>query len=750
MMINNKTVLLSLFIISIGVLVTFSGLGEDITNTELEWMHKFRGPAKPPDEIAIISIENYTSNYLQEPAEIHTRIRKNNIKLLNALGQYDTSVLAYDIFFEKPRVEQIDRQFAATIRNYDNILLVQKMHWNERFDYLQNPLALFSQSPMALAPFPLPKIPVKVNYFWPFFNVVTPQFDGERNCNGAFGFFDSANNQSAEHSQQQSLEVSQVASMPVAVMLLHALNSFGRGEFVELLKTVEPEQFRALPDVINNAAAFCELSGSLRLALKGNRKLLDKLAQYAAGRDNAALLKTVFTIYSDTDKAYLNYYGPQKTIPTYFFSDLFDAGGQAIAAQFEKLENKIIFIGGVDKTAIDQVDGFPSVFTTDSGVDLSGVEIAATATANLLGQEVVKKFSHFEQFLVIAVFGFLLSQVSLLITGTRSLIVLATIAGIYFLLCSMLFKHLQILAPFFVPLCIQLILVVVISQCYKYLVYRKSLGYYLPPSAKLKFEKTLVSTNKNELINAVCLITDIADYTRLSERINPDALADYQNKYFTLLSNTVKKYSGETIATIGDSFTAIWTDQDDMDANRRHACLAATTLHDVVAQFNRENQDLDFQTRIGLHQGYVAVGNIGGGGHYSYTISGDVINTTSRIESLNKILGTKVLASEDVVKHNDTIPARKLGTFKLKGKLKFVVIYQLLTPTDENLNYLEFDKGMRAIEQGNWDEAYSCFKNHNRNYPQDGPGQFYLNLTEHHLDQPESTVYQYPVVIDKK
>src|SRR6185312_11013253 len=55
-----------------------------------------------------------------------------------------------------------------------------------------------------------------------------------------------------------------------------------------------------------------------------------------------------------------------------------------------------------------------------------------------------------------------------------------------------------------------------------------------------------------------------------------------------------------------------------------------------------------FRTRIGLHTGLAVVGNVGGRDRINYTLVGAVANQASRLESLNKVYGTEVLASGEV------------------------------------------------------------------------------------------------------
>ena len=73
-------------------------------------------------------------------------------------------------------------------------------------------------------------------------------------------------------------------------------------------------------------------------------------------------------------------------------------------------------------------------------------------------------------------------------------------------------------------------------------------------------------------------------------------------------------------------------------------------------------------TRIGLNAGDAIVGNVGGSGRFAYSVVGDCVNTASRLETLNKQVGTRIIAASAVIDGLDEIVTRPLGRFQLFGK----------------------------------------------------------------------------------
>ena len=104
----------------------------------------------------------------------------------------------------------------------------------------------------------------------------------------------------------------------------------------------------------------------------------------------SALLEALIRLYEGPDNFYLNFYGPPGTIPTISYYQV--VSGSAVADQSQSIDfrGKTVFVGVSELTKPLKEDSFPTVFGRDDGVDLSGVEIAATAFANMLTGHAVR------------------------------------------------------------------------------------------------------------------------------------------------------------------------------------------------------------------------------------------------------------------------------------------------------------------------------------------------------------------------
>ncbi len=222
----------------------------------------------------------------------------------------------------------------------------------------------------------------------------------------------------------------------------------------------------------------------------------------------------------------------------------------------------------------------------------------------------------------------------------------------------------------------------------------------------------------------------------------PDALLTFMNRYYKVLFEPVHAHAGVVSDVIGDAMLAVWTAPESDINLRARACHAALEIERNVDRFNAGNAT-PLPTRIGLHAGILAVGDLGAMDHFEYRAVGDIVNTASRIEGVNKTLNTRILVSEAVMEGTTEFVTRELGVFRLVGKQKPVALHELLgrigesDPTEERL-LQEFAAGMVSYRNEEWQQAVAIFENVLKLSPADGPAGFYLDLCKRYaLDPPE-------------
>ena len=160
-----------------------------------------------------------------------------------------------------------------------------------------------------------------------------------------------------------------------------------------------------------------------------------------------------------------------------------------------------------------------------------------------------------------------------------------------------------------------------------------------------------------------------------------------------------------------------------------------------MRRFNESLETVKLPTRVGVHAGQVFLGNIGAGRHYAYSAAGDAVNTASRLEGLNKQLGTAILVSEEAIRDLGGFLTREAGTFRLKGKIQPIVVHELLcrgedsTAAQRNTCCL-FSEALRAFRSQAWNEAEALFSRAIKSSGEDGLSAFYLRLCEQYRRNP--------------
>jgi adenylate cyclase len=180
---------------------------------------------------------------------------------------------------------------------------------------------------------------------------------------------------------------------------------------------------------------------------------------------------------------------------------------------------------------------------------------------------------------------------------------------------------------------------------------------------------------------ATILLSDIRSFTSISEKVEPEEVVEFLNRYFNIMVDVVVKYEGRLDKFIGDAILAVFGDAMPHEDDARRAVLTALEMREQLAKFNIERQHEGKEPlRIGIavHTGEVVAGNIGSEHKTEYTVIGDTVNLTSRMESLNKEFHTDILISESTYQEvKDLVEVQELSEVPIRGKEKPVKLYAL-------------------------------------------------------------------------
>jgi adenylate cyclase len=185
-------------------------------------------------------------------------------------------------------------------------------------------------------------------------------------------------------------------------------------------------------------------------------------------------------------------------------------------------------------------------------------------------------------------------------------------------------------------------------------------------------------TGKGEVNETTILFTDIEGFTSISETLEPEQLIGALNEYFTLISKPITEYGGVISQFQGDAVLATFN-VPKPDANHASNAVKAALGIQQVLEGKLFAGDIPFHTRIGINTGSVVGGLVGSGDRVGYTVHGDNVNLTARLEQLNKDYGTRIIISEQTraLIEPGEYNFRALGDVSVRGRQQPVRIYTI-------------------------------------------------------------------------
>ena len=185
-------------------------------------------------------------------------------------------------------------------------------------------------------------------------------------------------------------------------------------------------------------------------------------------------------------------------------------------------------------------------------------------------------------------------------------------------------------------------------------------------------------TGKGEVRETTILFTDIEGFTTISETLSPEQLIGALNEYFSLISKPIDKYGGVISQFQGDAVLATFN-LPMADANHASNAVKAALGIQQALENRLFGDGIPFNTRIGINSGPVVGGLVGSGDRVAYTVHGDNVNLTARLEQLNKDYGTRIIVSEQTrtLIEPGEFEFKALGDVAVRGRQQPVRIYTL-------------------------------------------------------------------------
>ena len=687
----------------------------------LEILFMLRGERTPPPQVLIVS----TDRRMDAPKESRWAVEKPPrslyAKLVETLDAKGAKAVCFDINFNRPGEGKEDRMLAESIGRAGNVLLHEDLEITPLLDGSGRrtglyqikhvpPLAQLAEASVACAPFPLPKKPARMARYWTF----KPDIDDAPTLPTILFFF------YCRHVHEEFYKLLEHHSGVDVAGLFQGWRSDADGENIQVRIQTVRKIFENDPSLI--------------------KKMIDDLKSDASlerGADTRRLLRSLIGMFRGDDR-YLNFYGPPGSIRTISSQRVLEEQTEGEEGLFA---GKAVLIGLSELYHPKQQDGFFTVYSRPDGVDLCGVEILATAFANILEGFPVEPVSFRNRLLSVAAWGAAVGAVCRYLPtlpaalATLGAVALWTTASFY------RFKHAGVWHPLVVPVALQVPFAFFLSVVWKNCEIKRerkkirtAFGYYIPDHLVDRLVENIGDIrNSHQMVHGTCMFTDAMHFTNLSESVSPMELGRLMNLYYDEISRPIAERGGIVSRIVGDSMLVVWASLKPDPDQGRQACHAALEISAAIRRSRQRPEVPNLPTRIGVHGGRFFYGNIGSEQHYDYTPMGDAVNSASRLEGLNKKLGTWILVSDDVLRGVDDVLHRKVGDFLLSGKNMPMTVHELLCRKDEANDSDQrlcdaFALALNDFAKRNWDSAASLFRQCQLLRGKDGPSSFYIAL----------------------
>ncbi|MEA3230555.1 MAG: adenylate/guanylate cyclase domain-containing protein [Thermodesulfobacteriota bacterium] len=210
---------------------------------------------------------------------------------------------------------------------------------------------------------------------------------------------------------------------------------------------------------------------------------------------------------------------------------------------------------------------------------------------------------------------------------------------------------------------------------------KESFGKYVSQEIRDEILAGRVSLD-GEMKRATMLFSDLRNFTPLVESTHPKQVVTIMNQYFTEMTEAIKENRGLVLHFIGDAIVAVFGAPVSYDDHPDTAVEAALEMRRRTLLLNENLKEQGFNPLshgIGIHTGAVLAGNIGSKDRASYTLIGDAMNLTSRIEGLTKEFFCDIILSQTTYNLlTGNFLTKNLSSVTVKGKKQGIMIYQLL------------------------------------------------------------------------
>jgi adenylate cyclase len=178
------------------------------------------------------------------------------------------------------------------------------------------------------------------------------------------------------------------------------------------------------------------------------------------------------------------------------------------------------------------------------------------------------------------------------------------------------------------------------------------------------------------------LFADLRGFTEVAERLTPRGTASLLNTYLTTMVDVILARHGMIQDFVGDGILAVFGAPVGDPDHAWHAAVSAVEMQ-AAFQYLEWRSGLDGQIKpamgVAVHSGEVFAGTVGSPRRSKYAAVGDTVNAASRLEELNRELGTSIVMSGETIPLLETrVEVRSRGWFPIRGRSHPLEVFELL------------------------------------------------------------------------
>lgn len=369
-------------------------------------------------------------------------------------------------------------------------------------------------------------------------------------------------------------------------------------------------------------------------------------------------------------RAYVNFPGPARTIPTIPFH-------RVMRGRFdpEAVRGKLVFVGASTPSLQD-------IHPAPTDELMPGPELQAAAAATLIEGGPLRRPAPGVSVLLTVLVA-LVAPLAALFSRPLVGALAGTIGGGLYLVAAQVAFGEGWLLPVAAPAmagalaAVGTVIVDYVSAAMERQRTRDVFARFVPPAVVDEALAEAGDDLRVRPMERVCttLICDMRGFTTFSESVTPSRLLEIVNEMLAELTSAVSGQDGTLVTLLGDGLLAVFGTPV---AQPDHADRALAAARDMAgprmeafnAWVKEQGVDREFQLGIGVHTGPVVAGNVGSIDRLDFTIFGDVVNTTARLEAATKELGARILLSDDTLRMLSEEPddLEDMGELELRGR----------------------------------------------------------------------------------